>query len=57
MVKDEDGNNWLTPKEAATRLGLTTGYIYHLKNYLTHRKSTRLFFLESTLVDDYMSIK
>ena len=60
MVKE--GNDiWLTPKEAAEKLGLTVGYIYHIKNHLTHRKGnlakSRVYFLESTLFDDYLSIE
>lgn len=59
MVKDNNGNVWLTPKEAAQRLNLTVGRIYQLKDCLTHRKhgSTpqgRVFFLESKLFEDYM---
>lgn len=50
---------WLTPQEAADRLGLSVSRLYHLKNKLTHRKGrsskSRVFFLESTLFDDYMN--
>ena len=60
MVKERNGDVWLTPKEAAERLGLSVSRLYHIKNYLTHRKGNssraRVFFLESTLFDDYMSI-
>lgn len=60
MVKDGNGDVWLTPKEAAIKLGLTVGTIYHIKNHLTHRKGSskmaRVYFLESTLFDDYMNI-
>ena len=61
MVRDKDGNEWLTPKEAAQKLGLSVGRIYQLKNSLTHRKvgseaQGRVFFLDSTLFDDYMNI-
>lgn len=61
MVKDSNGDIWLTPKEAAQRLSLSVGRIYQLKNSLTHRKvgsekQGRIFFLDSTLIDDYMSI-
>ena len=61
MVRDSDGDVWITPKEAATKLGLSVGRIYQLKNSLTHRKvgranQGRVFFLDRTLVDDYMSI-
>lgn len=59
MVKDGNGDVWLTPQEAADHLGLSVGYIYHIKDKLTHkkgdRKKSRVFFLESTLFDDYMS--
>jgi len=61
MVTDKEGNGWLTPKEAAKKLNLTVGRIYQLKNQLTHRKvgsekQGRVYFLDSTLVDDYLSI-
>ncbi|MBR1449780.1 MAG: hypothetical protein IJ588_13700 [Prevotella sp.] len=60
MVKEENGDVWLSPKEAAQQLGLSVGRIYHIKNKLTHRKGgsvrSRVFFLESTLFDDYMNI-
>lgn len=60
MITDKDGDVWLTPQEAADKLGLTRVYIYHIKNKLTHRKGgkgkSRLFFLERTLFDDYMNI-
>lgn len=60
MVKDSEGNVWLTPQEAADKLGLSVGWIYHIKNQLTHRKGNspkaRVFFLESTLLDDYLNI-
>jgi len=60
MVKDENGDMWLTPQEAADRLGITVGRIYHIKDRLTHRKgrarSARLFFLEKALFNDYMGI-
>ena len=60
MVKDANGDGWLTPKEAAIELGLSVSRIYQLKNYLTHRKGntkkSRLYFLASTLFEDYMSI-
>ena len=60
MVKDSEGSVWLTPKEAAQRLNLSVGRIYQLKDNLTHRKlgserQSRVFFLESTLVDDYLN--
>lgn len=60
MVREDNGDVWLTPKEAADKLGLKVGTIYHIKNQLTHRKGnsskSRVFFLESALFDDYMSI-
>jgi DNA-binding CsgD family transcriptional regulator len=57
MVRDKDGDVWLTPQEAADKLGLSVGTIYHYKNSLTHRKgASRIFFLESTLFEDYMSM-
>ena len=59
MVKDSNGDVWLTPQEAADKLGLSVGHIYHIKSKLTHRKGetsrSRVFFLESTLFDDYMN--
>lgn len=61
MVEDSEGNVWLTPKEAAKKLNLSVGRIYQLKNSLTHRKvgsekQGRVYFLNNTLVEDYMSI-
>ena len=60
MVKEPNGDVWLSPQEAADRLGLSVGRIYHIKDQLTHRKGnsirSRIFFLESTLFDDYMNI-
>jgi hypothetical protein len=60
MVTDSNGDVWLTPQEAADELGLTRDRIYHIKNQLTHRKGdkckSRVFFLKSTLFEDYMSI-
>ena len=59
MVKDSNGDVWLTPQEAADYLHLSVGYIYHIKNKLSHRKGdtsrSRVYFLESTLFDDYMN--
>ena len=61
MVTDKNGDVWLTPKEAAQKLSLSVGRIYQIKNSLTHRKvgsaqQGRVFFLDSTLFDDYMNI-
>lgn len=61
MVTDKDGEVWLTPKEAAKKLDLSVGRIYQIKESLTHKKvgsekQGRLFFLDRTLVDDYMNI-
>ena len=61
MVKDDNGDVWLTTKEAATKLNLSVGRIYQIKNSLTHRKigdtnQGRVFFLERTLFDDYMNM-
>lgn len=61
MVKDEKGDVWLTPKEAAVRLNLSAGRIYQIKHALTHRKvgnerQGRVFFLERTLFSDYMDM-
>lgn len=57
MVKEESGDVWLSPQEAADKLGLSVSRIYHIKNHLTHRKgngrTSRVYFLESTLFDDY----
>lgn len=57
MVKDKNGDIWLSPKEAAVRLSLSVGRIYQLKDKLTHRKGdnkqSRIFFLERTLFDEY----
>ena len=59
MVRESNGDVWLSPKEAAERLGLSVSRIYHIKSQLTHRKGnsprSRLFFLEATLFDDYMN--
>jgi hypothetical protein len=59
MVKDDNGDVWLTPKEAAIKLGLSVGRVYQIKNSLTHRKiggekQGRVFFLDSAIVEDYM---
>lgn len=60
MVTETNGDVWLSPKEAADRIGLSVSRIYHIKNSLTHRKGnssrSRVFFLESTLFDDYMNM-
>ena len=60
MVRERNGDVWLTPKEAADMLGLSVGRVYHIKNFLTHRKgntrASRIYFLESTLIDDYLNI-
>jgi hypothetical protein len=61
MVKDEKGDMWLTPKEAAIKLNLSLGRIYQIKHSLTHRKvgtksQGRVFFLDRTLFDDYMNM-
>ena len=61
MVTDKDGKNWLTPKEAAQKLSLSVGRIYQIKDSLTHRKvgskkQGRVFFLDNTLLDDYMNM-
>ena len=61
MVKDEKGDVWLTPKEAAVKLSLSVGRIYQIKHSLTHRKvgsenQGRVFFLDRTLFDDYMNM-
>ena len=60
MVKDANGDVWLSPQEAADRLGLSVSRIYHIKDHLTHLKGnsirSRVFFLEATLFDDYTNI-
>jgi hypothetical protein len=61
MVKDNKGDVWLTPKEAAQKLDLSVGRIYQIKDCLTHRKigaanQGRVFFLDKTLVEDYMNM-
>lgn len=61
MVKDDNGDVWLTPKEAAVKLSLSVGRVYQIKHSLTHRKigikkQGRVFFLDRTLIDDYMNI-
>lgn len=59
MIKDKNGDIWLTVKEAAERLGLSVGRVYHIKNRLTHKKGnargSRIYFLEETLFDDYLN--
>lgn len=59
MVTDKKGDVWLTPQEAADRLGLSVGRIYHLKNRLTHIKGdssrSRVYFLDKTLLEDYIN--
>ena len=60
MVTDNNGDEWLTPKEAAVELNLSESRIRQIKNQLTHRKGnsekSRVFFLKRTLFEDYMSI-
>lgn len=60
MVTDDNGDVWLTTKEAAIHLNLSVDRIYHIKNYLTHKKgnrpSSRVYFLKRTLFDDYLNI-
>ena len=61
MVVDKDGERWLTPKEAAQKLGLSVSRIYQIKNQLTHKKvgtekQSRVFFLDSELVEDYLNL-
>jgi hypothetical protein len=60
MVKDGNGDVWLSTKEAAIKLNLSVGRIYQIKDKLTHRKGdtqqSRVFFLERTLVDEYLNI-
>ena len=59
MVTIDNGEVWLSPKEAAQRLGLSVSRIYHIKNRLTHRKGnsirSKVYFRESTLFEDYMN--
>lgn len=59
-IIDADGEEWVSPAEAARILNLSVGRIYHIKNYLTHRKGnsprSRVFFLKRTLFDDYMNM-
>ena len=61
MIKDANGDVWLSPKEAAIKLSLSVGRIYQLKNRLTHKKGntpqSHVFFLDRTLFDDYMNIR
>lgn len=60
MVTEPNGKIWLSPKEAAERLGLSVSRVYHIKDRLTHRKGnsirSKVYFLESTLFEDYMNI-
>ena len=55
-----NGYDYLTPAEAAEELGLSRSRIYHIKQYLTHRKGatpqSRILFRRDTLLDDYLSI-
>lgn len=55
----ENGEIWLTAQEAADRLGISVDRLYHIKSRLTHRKgntrSSRIYFLQSTLFEDYMN--
>lgn len=58
---DNNGNVWITAKEAALRLNLSVSRIYHIKNRLTHRKigdspKSRILFLERAIVNDYLSL-
>jgi hypothetical protein len=60
MVKDKNGDVWLNVREAAEYLGLSVGRVYHIKDSLTHRKgnsrTSRIYFLESAIIDDYLNI-
>ena len=57
MVKDDKGDVWLTTKEAATKLNLSVGRIYQIKNRkIGDTNQGRVFFLERTLFDDYMNM-
>lgn len=60
MVREKDGSEWLSPKEAAAYLNLSVSRVYHLKRHLTHRKGntpkSRVLFLKETLLDDYLNI-
>ena len=60
MVKDSNGEEWLTMKEAAIELNLSVVRVRQIKNFLTHRKGntpqSRVYFLKRTLFDDYMNI-
>ena len=60
MVTDSNGELWLSVKEAAARLNLSVSRLYQIKDSLTHRKvgsqkQGRVFFLDRTLLDDYMN--
>ena len=59
FVDEESDDEWVTAEEAAKILKVSTGTIYHIKNHLTHRKGnrpqSRVFFLKSRLIDDYMN--
>ena len=59
-IIDADGEEWVSPAEAARILNLSVSRIYHIKNYLTHRKGnssrSRVFFLKRKLFEDYMNI-
>ena len=59
-IIDADGEEWVTPAEAAKILHLSIDRIYHIKNHLTHRKgnssNSRVFFLKRTLFEDYMNM-
>jgi len=60
MITDKNGDVWLTPQEAANKLGLSRDRVYHIKDKLTHKKGSsdksRVFFLERTLFEDYTNI-
>ena len=60
VVITEKDDEWVTAKEAAEILKISIGRLYHIKNHLTHRKGnsekSRLFFLKSRLLDDYINI-
>lgn len=60
MVTDENGEVWLTMKEAAIELNLSVVRVRQIKKFLTHRKGntpqSRVYFLKRTLFEDYLNI-
>lgn len=60
FLDEKSGDEWVTAEEAAKILHISRDRLYHIKNHLTHRKGnspkSRLLFLKSSLIEDYMDM-